>query len=113
MSLMQFPVSHPDDGLIDVSIQEIVGRKFLLDAMEGAEFGRSYWFSSNRYVKASAYRAKPLTNSGVLMVDGEAFPFEEFQIAVLPRLGTLLSPYPYYAPDFKVVDAKGTMRETT
>ncbi|KAF8121953.1 ATP-NAD kinase-like domain-containing protein [Boletus edulis] len=116
-SLMQFPVSHPDDGLIDISIQEIVclvvGRKFLLDAMEGAEFGRSYWFSSNRYVKGSAYRAKPLTNSGVLMVDGEAFPFEEFQIAVLPRLGTLLSPYPHYAPDFKVVDAKGTMREAT
>lgn len=22
---MQFPVSHPDDGLIDISIQEVVG----------------------------------------------------------------------------------------
>ncbi|KAG8217916.1 ATP-NAD kinase-like domain-containing protein [Butyriboletus roseoflavus] len=112
-SLMQFPVSHPDDGLIDISIQEIVGRKFLLDAMEGAEVGRSYWFTSNRYFKASAYRAKPLTASGVLMVDGEAFPFEEFQIEVLHRLGTLLSPNPYYAADFNVIDAKGTRRETT
>ncbi|KAG9318886.1 ATP-NAD kinase-like domain-containing protein [Chiua virens] len=111
-SLMQFPVSHPDDGLIDVSIQEIVGRKFLLDAMEGAEAGRSYWFTSNRYFKVSAYRAKPLTAGGVLMVDGEAFPFEEFQIEVLHRLGTLLSPYPYYAPEFKVMDTKGTIRET-
>ncbi|KAF8550294.1 hypothetical protein OG21DRAFT_1468925 [Imleria badia] len=112
-SLMQFPVSHPDDGLIDISVQEVVGRRFLLDGMEGAEAGRSYWFSSNRYYKASAYRAKPLTASGALMVDGEAFPFEEFQIEVLHRLGTLLSPYPYYAADFKVIDVKGTMRETT
>lgn len=67
----------------------------------------------NRYFKASAYRAKPLTASGVLMVDGEAFPFEEYQIEVLHRLGTLLSPYPYYAADFDVIDAKGTRRETT
>ncbi|KAF9218433.1 hypothetical protein BS17DRAFT_791452 [Gyrodon lividus] len=111
-SLMQFPVSHPDDGLIDISIQEVVGRKFLLDAMEGAEAGRSYWFNSNRYFKATAYRAKPLTAHGVLMVDGEAYPFEEFQIEVLHRLGTLLSPYQHYAADFKVIDAKGTTRET-
>lgn len=47
------------------------------------------------------------------MVDGEAFPFEEFQIEVLHRLGTLLSPYPYYAADFNVIDAKGTRREIT
>lgn len=109
-SLMQFPVSHPDDGLIDISIQEVVSRKFLLDAMDGAEAGRSFWFNSNRYFKATAYRAKPLAPHGVLMVDGEAFPFEEFQIDVLHRLGTLLSPYPHYAPDFKVIDAKGTER---
>lgn len=66
----------------------------------------------NRYFKVSAYRAKPLVASGALMVDGESFPFEEFQIDVLHRLGTLLSPYPHYAPDFKVIDANGTMRET-
>ncbi|KAG9318888.1 ATP-NAD kinase-like domain-containing protein [Chiua virens] len=111
-SLMQFPVSHPDDGLIDVSIHEVVSRKSLLDAIVGAELGRSYWFTSNRYFKVSAYRAKPLTDGGVLMVDGEAFPFEEFQIEVLHRLGTLLSPYPYYAPEFKMMDTKGTIRET-
>ena len=47
------------------------------------------------------------------MVDGEAFPFEEFQIEVLHRLGTLLSPHPYYAADFNVIDVKGTIREST
>jgi len=111
-SLMQFPVSHPDDGLIDISIQELVGRRFLLEAMDRAETGRSYWFNSTRYFKASAYRAKPLTPHGVLMVDGEAFPFEEFEIGVLPCRGTLLSSYPHYAVDFNVIDAEGTMRET-
>ncbi|KIJ68916.1 hypothetical protein HYDPIDRAFT_79957 [Hydnomerulius pinastri MD-312] len=114
-SLMQFPVSHPDDGLIDISVQEVVrvlvGRRFMLNAMEGADGGRTYWFNSNHYFKATAYRAKPLTAHGVLMVDGEPFPFEEFRIEVLQRLGTLLSPYPHYAVDFKVVDAKGTTRD--
>ncbi|KAI9574238.1 ATP-NAD kinase-like domain-containing protein [Boletus coccyginus] len=111
-SLMQFPVSHPDDGLVDISIQEMVSRKYLLDGMSGAEIGCGFWLSTNQYFKASAYRAKPLTATGALMVDGEVFPFEEFQIEVLHRLGTLLSPYPHYAPEFKVIDEKGTMRET-
>ncbi|KAH7889227.1 ATP-NAD kinase-like domain-containing protein [Phlebopus sp. FC_14] len=118
-SLMQFPVSHPDDGLIDISIQEpvrvllrSVGRKFLISAMDGAEGGRAYWFNSNFYVKASAYRAKPLSgHGGVLMVDGEAFPLEEFRVGVLQRMGTLLSPHPHYAPNFTVMDAKGTIME--
>lgn len=43
------------------------------------------------------------------MVDGEFFPFEEFRVDVLPRLGTLLSPHPHYAPEFVVVDEKGTV----
>lgn len=100
-SLMQFPVSQPDDGVIDIAIQEIIPRKDLLAAMEGAEKGRCYWFGTNRYFKASAYSAKPHAKSrGALMVDGEVFPMQEFHVEVLPRLGTLLSPFPYYAPEF-------------
>ncbi|KIM58901.1 hypothetical protein SCLCIDRAFT_1050178 [Scleroderma citrinum Foug A] len=45
-SLMQFPVSQPDDGLIDIAIQEIVPRKDMLIYMDGAEQGRSFWLSS-------------------------------------------------------------------
>lgn len=106
-ALMQFPVSLADDGLIDISIQEITSRSALLRAMDGAEEGRTYWINSNRYFKASAYRARPLASKGTLMVDGEQVPFEEFQVDVLNGLGTFLSPYPYYAPEFLVRDVQG------
>ncbi|KAL4067981.1 ATP-NAD kinase-like domain-containing protein [Scleroderma yunnanense] len=106
-TLMQFPVSQPDDGFIDVTIQEIVSRKELLNGMNGADRGRCYWLGSNHYFKASAYRAKPLADSGgMLVVDGEPFPFEEYQVEVLPRLGTLLSPHPHYAPEFPLREVK-------
>lgn len=111
-SLMQFPVSHPDDGCIDISIQEIIPRKLLLSAMDGAERGRCYWFTSNRYFKATAYTAKPLDDSnGALVIDGELFPLQEFRVDVLPRHATVLSPYPHYAPEFTVIDEKGTSKD--
>lgn len=106
-ALMQFPVSIADDGLIDISIQEIISRRALLRAMDGADEGRTYWINTNRYFKASAYRAKPLASKGTLVVDGEQVPFEEFQVDVLNRLGTFLSPYPHYAPEFLVRDIQG------
>jgi sphingosine kinase len=53
------------------------------------------------YVKASAYRIKPKTTKGCLSIDGEAFPFETFQVEVHPKLATLLSPHGYYAADFQ------------
>lgn len=106
-ALMQFPVSLADDGLIDISIQEITSRRALLWAMDGAEEGRTYWINTNRYFKASAYRAKPLASKGTLVVDGEQVPFEAFQVDVLSRLGTFLAPYPYYAPEFLVRDIQG------
>ncbi|KAG1891068.1 ATP-NAD kinase-like domain-containing protein [Suillus subluteus] len=106
-ALMQFPVSLADDGLIDISIQEITSRSALLRAMDGAEEGKTYWINTNRYFKASAYRARPLASKGNLVVDGEQVPFEEFQVDVLNRLGTFLSPYPYYAPEFFVRDIQG------
>ncbi|KAG1831704.1 ATP-NAD kinase-like domain-containing protein [Suillus variegatus] len=105
--LMQFPVSLADDGLIDISIQEITSRRALLRAMDGAEEGRTYWINTNRYFKASAYRARPLAPKGTLVVDGEQVPFEEFQVDVLNGLGTFLAPYPHYAPEFLVRDIEG------
>lgn len=106
-ALMQFPVSLADDGLIDISVQEITSRRALLRGMDGAEEGRTYWINTNRYFKASAYRARPLAPKGTLVVDGEQVPFEEFQVDVLNGLGTFLSPYPYYAPEFLVRDIYG------
>lgn len=85
--------------------------------MAGAEKGEGYWLpkvsqqfcspifrcpyvSQLHYVKAHAYRVKPLKKKGHLAVDGEMYPFKEFQVEVHPGLGTLLSPYGHYAVDF-------------
>ena len=54
------------------------------------------------YIKAHAYRVKPLSNKGLLAIHGEIFPFEEFQVEVHQGLATLLSPHGYYAADFQV-----------
>jgi len=38
---------------------------------------------------------------GNLSVDGEQFPFEEFQVEVHPGLATFLSPHGHYAAEFR------------
>jgi sphingosine kinase len=98
--LMQFPVSLPDDGLIDVVAQEQSTRRELLGAITGAEKGQPYWLDSQHYFKALAYRVKPISPKGYVSVDGEAFPFEEFQVEVHKELATFLSPYGRYAAEF-------------
>ncbi|KAG6874191.1 hypothetical protein C0995_003737 [Termitomyces sp. Mi166 len=97
---MAFPVSQPDDGLIDVMAQPVSSRKEILSSLGGAAKGETYWQPSLHYVKAHAYRIKPLSPKGALAIDGEIFPFEEFQVEVHQKLGTVLSPYGYYAADF-------------
>jgi len=101
--LMQFPVSLPDDGLVDISIQQITGRGKLLKALDGAEQGWTYWLDTNHYFKATAYRVRPVAPAakGYFSIDGEYLPFEEFVVEVHQRLGTFLSPYGYYHPEFK------------
>lgn len=97
---MAFPVSVPDDGLIDIMAMPLSSRKDVISAIAGADKGESFWAKNLRYVKAHAYRVKPLKPKGNLAVDGEVFPFKEFQVEVHQRLGTLLSPYGHYAVDF-------------
>ena len=76
--------------------------------------GETYWLKSvwmeniyhrnyrlhplqQHYFKAHAYRVKPLATKGCCTIDGEEFPFEEFEVAVRPGLATFLSPYGRYA----------------
>jgi sphingosine kinase len=54
-----------------------------------------------QYMKAHAYRVKPLKAKGNLSVDGESFPFEEYQVDVHKGLGTFLSLYGHYVSSFK------------
>ncbi|KAH9952236.1 ATP-NAD kinase-like domain-containing protein [Amylocystis lapponica] len=99
--LMQFPVSLPDDGLIDVVAQELTTRMAMLQGMDGAEVGRQFWMDTQHYYKAYAYRIEPLSPNGLLSIDGEAYPFESFQVEVHQGLATLLSPYGHYQPGFE------------
>lgn len=99
-SLMAFPASLPDDGMIDVTVRIVSSRKDILASVGGGPKGEAFWSSNLKYYKAYAYRVKPLGTKGVLSVDGENFLFEEFQVEVHPGLATLLSPHGYYAADF-------------
>ncbi|KAI0065370.1 hypothetical protein BV25DRAFT_1850670 [Artomyces pyxidatus] len=98
--LMQFPVSMPNDGVVDVVVQAATSRVGMLKGMDGAEHGAGYWRNSARYYKAVAYRVKPLKSQGYLSIDGEKFPYEEFRVEVHQGLGTLLSPLGRYAAEF-------------
>jgi len=101
--LMQFPVSLPNDGMIDIAIQELTRRVELLKGIAHAQIGQHFWSDSQLYFKATAYRVKTLTSEGYVVVDGEVFPFEDFQVEVCKGLGTLLSPYGHYADDLSTV----------
>ncbi|KAJ8521628.1 hypothetical protein ONZ45_g1678 [Pleurotus djamor] len=97
---MAFPVSLPDDGFIDIMVQPMTSRVDILKEMDGAPRGEAFWSPSVKYFKAHAYRVKTLAPKGSLSVDGEAFPFKEYQVEVHKGLGKLLSPHGTYAGDF-------------
>ncbi|KAJ7452392.1 ATP-NAD kinase-like domain-containing protein [Mycena galericulata] len=99
-SAAAFPVSLPDDGLIDIVAQQLSSRIEILASLGGAPKGEQYWRPSLKYIKASAYRVKPIALKGNFAVDGEIFPFEEFQVEAHKGLATLLSPYGHYAAEF-------------
>jgi hypothetical protein len=58
-------------------------------------------YGQQHYFKADAYRVKPLSGKGCFAVDGEEYPFEEYQVEVHRGLGTFLSLYGRYAVDFQ------------
>ncbi|KAF8212211.1 ATP-NAD kinase-like domain-containing protein [Mycena galopus ATCC 62051] len=99
--LMTFPMSLPDDGLIDIAAQPVSSRSEVLGNLGGAPKGEHYWSPSFKYVKAYAYRVKPLGSKGksAVAVDGEVFPLEEFQVETHQALATLLSLQGHYAAD--------------
>ncbi|KAL0577639.1 sphinganine kinase lcb4 [Marasmius crinis-equi] len=102
---MTFPVSLPDDGLIDIVARGVSARKELLtSSLDGWANGQAYWNENVQYIRAHAYRIKPLATKtkSTLALDGEEFPLVEFQVEVIPRLATLLSPQDHYAIDFKI-----------
>ena len=82
--LMQFPVSIPDDGLVDIVAQEIVGvsprsparckltlsqrkttRKAMIDAMDESEQGMQYWLDTVRIRSSGVGICPTLTTHGL------------------------------------------------
>ncbi|KAH8116937.1 ATP-NAD kinase-like domain-containing protein [Phellopilus nigrolimitatus] len=100
--LMQFPVAHPSDGLIDIVAQELTSRGDLFGAIDGAERGATFWKDTQHYFKARAYRVTPHTAHGNLSIDGERYPLQPFAVECHRALGALLSPTGRYAADFAV-----------
>lgn len=135
---MAFPVSLPNDGLVDVMAMARVmnisyhdhhltlntlvvfqnrrccchgwrtKRRRLLapprmsfSFRDKASNHPTFLLSKIHYVKAHAYRIKPLEKRGYLSVDGEPYPFEEFHVEVHEGLGAFLSPYGHYAARFE------------
>ncbi|OWZ44563.1 D-erythro-sphingosine kinase [Cryptococcus neoformans c8] len=91
--LMQWPVSIPGDGLIDVVVQSVVPRLTMANAIAGAEKGETYWMDCQYYYKVSQFIAENLDieNQPLFTIDGEAFPFESFHVEVHTRAANLLS----------------------
>lgn len=104
--LMQFPVSLPNDGCIDIVLQERKSRNLMLQAMDGAPKGITYWMESQHYFRVQAYRVEPHDKHSCLAVDGEEYPFEPFQVEVHQGLATWLSPYGYYNAEFTIPPPK-------
>lgn len=43
---MQFPVSFPGEGVVDVCVQSLVPRAVMLGAISGAEEGKQFYLDS-------------------------------------------------------------------
>ena len=53
-----------------------------------------------QYIKATAYRLRPMQEGGNLAIDGERFPFKEYYAEVHRGLATALSMNGRYSVDF-------------
>jgi sphingosine kinase len=90
----------------------------MLKSFDGAEKGAAYWQDKVRifldlhlptiadhllkaqYIKATAYRLRPMQEDGNLSIDGERFPFQEYYAEVHRGLATVLSMNGRYSVDF-------------
>lgn len=91
--LNQWPVAQTGSGVIDLCVQRVVPRTTLLKAISNSADGGAYWLEGQHYYKVRAFTAENLDKARqpLFTVDGEAFPFDEFHVEVLPRAARLLA----------------------
>ncbi|EIW73704.1 hypothetical protein TREMEDRAFT_67509 [Tremella mesenterica DSM 1558] len=102
-SLLQWPVATPGAVSMDMVIQAVMSRGAMATSMSAAEIGETYWAEEQHYYKVTAFIAensdKPKQPS--FTIDGEAFPFDTFQVELHPRLATTMSlDGNWYIPEF-------------
>ncbi|KAH8649959.1 sphingosine kinase [Xylariales sp. PMI_506] len=95
-----FPAALPNDGLMDLTlVGGDVSRVKCLELMTSIESGHYFDNPLLKYSKVAAYRLTPKHAAGYISIDGEAIPFEPFQVEVHQGLGTLLSRDGKYAAE--------------
>ncbi|KAF9650762.1 hypothetical protein BDM02DRAFT_3111507 [Thelephora ganbajun] len=99
--LLQWPLGLPNDGSIDIAIQETVPLASLVSQMSIAPYGGQYWLKTQHYFKAAAYRIKT-SDTGVLAIDGEDTPWNDFRVEVHKGMGAFLSPSGRYGVHFNI-----------
>ncbi|KZS99214.1 hypothetical protein SISNIDRAFT_546021 [Sistotremastrum niveocremeum HHB9708] len=104
--LMQFPLSVPGDGTIDLAIQEVTSRWTLLKAIDGADRGQQIYIPSQRYYKVEAYRVTPLVDDANVSIDGEKYPCEPFEVQVRKGMANIMSPSGSFVTDFSGINEK-------
>lgn len=90
-----FPATLPSDGCADlITIDGDISRLPAIKAMLAVENGTFFDMPYVNYRKVSGYRIKPLKlegREGYIAIDGERYPYAEFQAEVHQGLGTTLS----------------------
>lgn len=89
-----FPAALPDDGHMDLVITDTSTSFFtMVKLLTSVDNGGHVHSRHTHHAKISAYRLVPRVKDGAnhyISVDGESFPFEAFQVEVLPRMLTVL-----------------------
>jgi len=89
--LLQWPLAIPNEGLIDIAIQETDSMSRLISFMNVSPRGGQYWAEKQHFFKVHAYRIKT-NGADILSVDGENTPCSDFQVEVHKGMGAFLSP---------------------
>lgn len=93
--VLQFPLSLPGDGCVDVALAlHEGGRKAALRTLGVAEKGGIPYDAAVVYMKVQAYRVVPrlaaghkrLKRGGLISIDGEHWPYKSFQVEVNPSV---------------------------
>ena len=84
------PHARLNDGLMDVLVmRKPTSRIELLTALLRCGQGKHLSLPHMEYYKVRSFRLEPLTNDGILVVDGEPVDYSPIAMQVIPGLATV------------------------